>query len=52
MMLDIEIFGLCLELRLDKSIIMLISAPVGFELGLRAELGNKPEISISSIIFN
>ena len=26
---------------LDKSIIMLISAPVGFELGLGAELGNK-----------
>ena len=25
---------------LDKSIIMLISAPVGFELGLGAELGN------------
>ena len=24
----------------DKSIIMLISAPVGFELGLGAELGN------------
>ena len=31
---------------LDKSIIMLISAPVGFELGLGAELGknqNKPK---------
>ena len=26
---------------LDKSIIILISAPVGFELGLGAELGNK-----------
>ena len=26
---------------LDKSIIMLISAPVGFELGLGAELGKK-----------
>ena len=26
---------------LDKSIIMLISAPVEFELGLGAELGNK-----------
>ena len=26
---------------LDKLIIMLISAPVGFELGLGAELGNK-----------
>ena len=26
---------------LDKPMIMLISAPVGFELGLGAELGNK-----------
>ena len=26
---------------LDKPIIMLISAPVGFELGLGAELGNR-----------
>ena len=30
---------------LDKSIIMLISAPVGFELGLWAELGNKKKKS-------
>ena len=30
----------------DKSIIMLISAPVGFELGLRAELGNKLVIKL------
>ena len=28
---------------LDRMIIMLISAPVGFELGLGAELGNKYE---------
>ena len=30
---------------LDKSIIMLISAPVGFELGLGAELGKNESCS-------
>ena len=30
---------------LDKSIIMLISAPIGFDLGLGAELGNNNNLS-------
>ena len=34
---------------LDKSIIMLISAPVGFELGLGAELG-KTKVEIYYLI--
>ena len=35
---------------LDKSIIMLISAPVGFELGLGAELGNINNMSINELL--
>ena len=35
---------------LDKSIIMLISAPVGFELGLGAELGNISRICLLCIL--
>ena len=33
---------------LDKSIIMLISAPVGFELGLGAELGKNERCPLGS----